>query len=55
MGNEPIVQALRELMKYEMAMLVTDEADDSMASPTSSRSVHDNVSLRVSSTILDHD
>ena len=45
-GNEPIVQALKELMKYEMAMLVNDEDSDDMgSSPTRSRGVHDNVSM----------
>ena len=44
-GNEPIVQALKELMKYEMAMLVNDDdTDDKGSSPTRSHSVHDNVS-----------
>ncbi len=44
-GNEPIVQALKELMKYEMAMLVSDEDDDkaSLRADTGSRSNHDNV------------
>lgn len=44
-GNEPIVQALKKLMKYEMAMLVSEEEDDKASSPTRSRSVHDNVSM----------
>ena len=44
MGNEPIVQALKELMKYEMAMLVTDDDDDkSPGTSTGKRSNHDNV------------
>lgn len=44
-GNEPVVQALRELMKYEMAMLVTDEDDAKGTIRTDSgrRSSHDNV------------
>ena len=45
-GNEPVVQALKELMKYEMAMLVTDEEDDktSVRTSTGKKSNHDNVS-----------
>lgn len=47
-GNEPVVQALKELMKYEMAMLVNDDDnDDKGSSPTQSRSVHDNVSMQM--------
>ena len=44
MGNEPIVQALKELMKYEMAMLITEDEDDkSLRTGTGSRGNHDNV------------
>ena len=44
MGNEPLVQALKELMKYEMAMLVTEDEDDKDTVRTeSTRSKHDNV------------
>ena len=46
-GNEPVVQALKELMKFEMAMLVNDDDDDKGSSPTQSRSVHDNVSMQM--------
>lgn len=45
-GNEPVVQALKELMKYEMAMLVSDDIDDdksSVRAETGHRSNHDNV------------
>lgn len=44
-GNEPVVQALKELMKYEMAMLVSDDDDDksSVRAETGHRSNHDNV------------
>ncbi|KAL3151175.1 hypothetical protein ABBQ38_013032 [Trebouxia sp. C0009 RCD-2024] len=43
-GNEPIVQALKELMKYEMAMLITEDEDDkSLRTGTGSRGNHDNV------------
>ena len=44
-GNEPIVQALKELMKYEMAMLVTEEEDDKATIRVDGgrRSSHDNV------------
>ncbi|KAL3160377.1 hypothetical protein ABBQ32_010704 [Trebouxia sp. C0010 RCD-2024] len=43
MGNEPIVQALKELMKYEMAMLITEDEDDkSLRAGTGSRGNHDN-------------
>ncbi|KAA6429749.1 MAG: DNA-directed DNA RNA polymerase mu [Trebouxia sp. A1-2] len=43
-GNEPVVQALKELMKYEMAMLVSDDNDDkaSVRTEAGSRSTHDN-------------
>ncbi|DBB06978.1 hypothetical protein WJX77_001835 [Trebouxia sp. C0004] len=43
-GNEPVVQALKELMKYEMAMLVSDDNDDkaSVRTEAGGRSNHDN-------------
>ena len=46
-GNEPVVQALKELMKYEMAMLVSDDDDDksSLRTDSGSRSNHDNVCI----------
>ena len=49
-GNEPIVQALKELMKCEMAMLVTDDEDDkSLKTDAGARSNHDNVDAAHSS------
>ncbi|KAL3151189.1 hypothetical protein ABBQ38_013043 [Trebouxia sp. C0009 RCD-2024] len=43
-GSEPIVQALKELMKYEMAMLITEDEDDkSLRTGTGSRGNFDNV------------
>lgn len=44
-GNEPIVQALKELMKYEMAMLVTDDEDDKLKTESGTRGNHDNVDV----------
>ena len=45
-GNEPIVQALKELMKYEMAMLVTDDDDEKpLMTEAGGRSSHDNVDV----------
>lgn len=49
-GNEPIVQALKELMKYEMAMLVNDDEDDKTDAGT--RGNHDNVDAIPSSSCL---
>ena len=43
-GNEPIVQALKELMKYEMGMLITEDEDDkALKTEAGARSNHDNV------------
>ena len=43
-GNEPVVQALKELMKYEMSMLVSDDDDDKpMRADYGHRGNHDNV------------
>ena len=40
------MQALKELMKYEMAMLVTDDEDDkSLKAGAGARSNHDNVDV----------
>jgi hypothetical protein len=40
-----VVQALKELMKYEMAMLISNDDDDksSVRTEAGSRSNHDNV------------
>ena len=42
-GNEPIVQALKELMKYEMAMLVNVNDDEDDKTQAGTRGNHDNV------------
>ena len=53
-GNEPIVQTLKELMKYEMAMLVTDDEDDkALKTDAGARGNHDNVHV-IHSSSTDH-
>lgn len=48
------MRALKELMKYEMAMLVTDDEDDkSLKTDAGARSSHDNVDATHSSS-ADH-